>query len=108
MRAPKLFYAAAVIISLLAFGVVADAQIFPAVPTGRPEASADLATEAGVRVFKGEWRYSKIKIIKTEFRAPGADGQPWEVPSNTYDNPPPGGGVDFDDAGGEGAPPADL
>jgi sugar lactone lactonase YvrE len=43
MRGRKFLYAAA-IISLLAFGVTASAQIFPAVPGGKPAASVDLAT----------------------------------------------------------------
>src|SRR5690242_956390 len=98
MRVRKLFYAAAVCISLLAFGAVADAQVFPSLPTGRPAASVDLATEDGVRAVKGEWRYSDTKIIETEFRAAGADGQPSDVPSKTYDYTPHAGGADFDDA----------
>ena len=108
MRARKFFYAAAVIISLLAFGVEAGAQIFPAVPSGRPEASVDLATADGVKIVRGEWRYSDTKIVETEFRAPGADGQPSDVPSKTYDYTPHAGGAGFDDAKWDVVAPADL
>lgn len=108
MRVRKLLYAAAVIISILALGVAADAQVFPAVPTGKPVASVDLATEEGVKTVKGEWRYSDTKIVETEFRAPGADGQPSDTPSKTYDYTPHAGGADFDDAKWETIAPTDL
>ncbi|HKG13655.1 MAG TPA: SMP-30/gluconolactonase/LRE family protein [Pyrinomonadaceae bacterium] len=108
MRVRKFFYAAAVIISLLAFGDTASAQIFPSVPTGRPAASVDLATDEGVKSVKGEWRYSDTKIVETEFRAPGADGQPSDALSKTYDYTPHAGGADFDDAKWETFAPVDL
>src|ERR1700753_2899757 len=94
MEARKSFYVAAVIISLLAFGVPASAEIFPAVPGGKPAASVDLATAEGVKAVKGDWRYSDTKIVEAEFRAPGADGQPSNTLAKTYDyNAAPGGGV---------------
>jgi gluconolactonase len=109
MRSRKLFYAATLLISLLAFsGAPADAQIFPAVPTGKPAASVDLATAEGVRLVRGEWRYSDTKIVETEFRAPGADGQPSGVPAKTYDYAPHAGGADFDDSEWERIAPGDL
>src|SRR5918993_2870014 len=99
MRLRKSFHAAAIIIALLAFGSLsASAQIFPAVPTGKPAASVDLATAEGVKAVTGEWRYSDTKIVETEFRLPGADGQPSEAPAKTYDYTPHAGGADFDDS----------
>jgi gluconolactonase len=108
MKARKFFYAAAVVTSLLVSCVTAGAQVFPAVPSGKPAASVDLATDEGVSAVKGEWRYSDTKIIETEFRAPGADGQPSDVPAKTYDYAPHAGGADFDDSRWAVVAPGDL
>lgn len=108
MKAQKFFCAAAVLTSLLAFAATASAQIFPAVPTGKPAATVDLATVEGARAVKGEWRYSDTKIVEAEFRAPGADGQPSDVPSKTYDYTPHAGGADFDDSKWEVIAPGEL
>src|SRR5919202_1136632 len=108
MKSRDYFYAAAVIISLLAFNSTAGAQVFPAVPSGKPAASVDLATDDGVRAVKGEWRYSDTKIVEAEFRAPGADGQPSDVPAKTYDYTPHAGGAEFDDSRWEAVAPGDL
>jgi gluconolactonase len=67
-------------------------------PSGKPEATIDLATAEGAQSVKGQWRYSDTKIIEVDFRAPGPDGQPTGAPVKTYDYTPHGGGVDFDDA----------
>jgi gluconolactonase len=61
-----------------------------------------------VKIVRGEWRYSDTKIVETEFRAPGADGQPSDVPSKTYDYTPHAGGAGFDDAKWDVVAPADL
>jgi gluconolactonase len=68
------------------------------VPQGRPEAAIDLATDAGARLVKGEWRYSDTRIIEVDFRAPGPDRQPTGAPIKTYDYTPKAGGADFDDS----------
>jgi gluconolactonase len=67
-------------------------------PTGKPEATIDLATSEGVKSVKGEWRYSDTKIVEVDFREPGPDGQPTGSPVKTYDYTPHAGGVDFEDA----------
>lgn len=67
-------------------------------PSGKPEATIDLATPEGVKTVRGEWRYSDTKIVEVDFRAPGPDGQPTGASVKTYDYTPHGGGVDFDDA----------
>src|ERR1051325_11609063 len=108
MRVRRFFYAAAFVISLLAFSDTAVAQVFPAVPSGRPAASVDLAMPDGVRAVRGEWRYSDTKIVEAEFRAPGADGQPSDTPSKTYDYTPHAGGADFDDSTWQIIAPIDL
>jgi len=67
-------------------------------PTGRPDATIDLATDEGVEAVKGEWRYSDTKIVEVDFKAPGVDGQPTGGPVKTYDYTPHAGGADFDDS----------
>src|SRR5712691_3415094 len=69
------------------------------VPVGSPEATIDLATENGVQLVKGQWRYHDTKIVDVDFRAPGPDGQPTGSPIKTYDYSPHAGGADFDDSG---------
>ena len=68
------------------------------VPNGAPAATVNLATDAGVRMVKGQWRYHDTKIVETDFRAPGPDGQPTGAPVQTHDYTPHAGGVNFDDA----------
>jgi gluconolactonase len=78
------------------------------VPAGKPEATIDLATEVGVRIVKGEWRYSDTKIIEVDFRGPGADKQPTGAPVKTYDYTPHAGGSEFDDSKWEAIAPTTL
>jgi gluconolactonase len=78
------------------------------IPSGKPEASIDLATADGVRLVKGEWRYSDTKIIEVDFRGPGADRQPTGSAVRTYDYAPHAGGVDFDDSKWEAIGPTTL
>jgi gluconolactonase len=68
------------------------------VPEGKPLAVVDLATEAGVKLVKGAWRYSDVKIIATDFWEAGPDGQPGAKPNKTYDYEPHAGGPGFDDS----------
>lgn len=73
-----------------------------------PDASIDLATRDGVQLVKGHWRYSDTKIVETEFRSAGADGQPSTMPARTYDFTPHAGGADFDDSQWESLDPTTL
>lgn len=68
------------------------------VPAGTPVATVDLTTEEGVRLVKGQWRYSDTRIVETSFRAPGPDQQPTGPTIKTYDYEPKAGGADFDDS----------
>ena len=68
------------------------------VPTGRPEATIDLTSPAGVALIKGDWRYSDTKIVEVDFRGPGPDKQPTGAPVKTYDYTPHAGGAAFDDS----------
>jgi gluconolactonase len=63
-----------------------------------PEASIDLATREGVRLVKGEWRYSDTRIIEVDFAGPGPDGQPTGAAVRTYDYTPKAGVAGFDDS----------
>src|SRR5215470_6039020 len=78
------------------------------VPTAKPDAIVDLASEAGVSWVKGQWRYSDTKIIEVDFRGPGADKQPTGAPVRTYDYTPHAGGADFDDSKWELISPTTL
>src|SRR5919204_1355589 len=80
----------------------------PEPPSGLPDATIDLATQQGVELVKGTWRYSDTKIVEANFRAAGADGQPTGAPVKTYDYTPHAGGVDFDDSQWQVIDPATL
>jgi gluconolactonase len=77
-------------------------------PEGKPEATIDLATNEGVQLVKGQWRYSDTKIVEVDFRGPGADGQPTGAPVKTYDYTPHAGGADFADSRWEAIAPTSL
>jgi gluconolactonase len=74
----------------------------------KPEATIDLASKEGVRLIKGEWRYSDTKIIEVDFKAPGPDGQPGGTPNKAYDFTPHAGRADFDDSKWEVIDPTSL
>ena len=77
-------------------------------PEGAPQATIDLATNQGVQLVKGQWRYSDTKIVEVDFRGPGADGQPTGAPLKTYDYTPHAGGAAFDDSRWESIAPTSL
>ena len=77
-------------------------------PTGKPEASVDLATVEGAKLVKGEWKYSDTRIVETDFKAAGADNLPTGNAVKTYDYSPHAGVADFDDSGWEIIPASDL
>jgi gluconolactonase len=70
-------------------------------PAGKPAAIIDLASEDGVRLVKGQWRYHDTKIIQVDFRGPGPDKQPTGSLVKTYDYEPHAGGADYDDSSWE-------
>lgn len=88
---------------LLTLSLVADE-----VPTGKPEASINLATDGGVEAVKGQWKYSDTRIIEVDFKTAGADNQPTGKPVKTYDYTPHAGAADFDDANWEHISAGDL
>ena len=97
-----------IVLALLPLPVFAAARIWPDLPQGAPEATIDLATDEGVRLVKGQWRYSDTKIVEVDVRGPGPDGQPTGAPVKTYDYTPHAGGAEFDDSGWAVIAPATL
>jgi len=78
------------------------------IPSGKPNATIDLATSYGVSAVIGEWRYSDTKIVEADFRGPGADKQPTGPAVKTYDYTPHAGGAEFDDSKWEVIGPTTL
>src|SRR5712691_4743347 len=76
----------------------APAKTSADIPSGKPNATIDLATTNGVGLVKGEWRYSDTRIVEVDFRGPGADRQPTGSAVKTYDYTPHARGADFDDS----------
>ena len=74
----------------------------------KPEATIDLATEDGVQLVKGQWRYSDTKIVEVDFKVVGPDGQPSTTPNKTYDITPQAGRAEFDDSKWEIIEPTTL
>ena len=75
---------------------------------GRPSALIDLRAADGVRLVKGQWRYSDTTIVEADFNAPGPDLKPSGRPIKTYDYLPKAGSVDFDDSKWDAIEPAAL
>jgi len=67
-------------------------------PYGRPDATIDLRTRAGVQLVKGDWRYSDVKIVEVDSKGPGPDLKPSGAPVRTYDYTPQAGAGGFDDS----------
>jgi gluconolactonase len=95
-----------VILAVTPFG--AAAQITVDGPAGRPAAIINLATEEGVRLVKGQWRYSDVQIVEVEHRGPGPDLRPSGPPNRTYDITPHAGAADFDDSAWTALPASQL
>src|ERR1041385_8890895 len=83
----------AIVLSLLVTASLAKTSAD--IPNGKPAATIDLASLAGVALVRGEWRYSDTKIVAADFRAPGPDKQPTGAPVKTYDYTPHAGAADF-------------
>src|SRR5262245_56124201 len=98
MRSRILLFSAAVLITFAFVRSRASALDAATAPNGKPEASIDLATDAGATLVKGQWRYSDTRIIEVDFKGPGLDKQPTGGPVKTYDYTPHAGAADFDDS----------
>ncbi|MGE5219454.1 MAG: SMP-30/gluconolactonase/LRE family protein [Chloroflexota bacterium] len=95
-------------IVLLAATITSAQSLAEVLAKRKPEARIDLASKQGAQLVKGEWRYSDTKIIETDFKAAGADGQPGSVPNKAYDFTPHAGAADFDDSKWEVIDPTSL
>lgn len=73
------------------------AQITGDVPAVRPDAIVNLATEEGVALVHGQWRYTDARIVEVEHRRPGPDLRASGPPNRTWDITPHAGAADFDD-----------
>ena len=98
MKARVLLFSGALLAALACAFSGASALDAASAANGKPEALIDLATDAGARLVKGQWRYSDTKIIEVDFKGPGPDKQPTGAPIKTYDYTPHAGGADFDDS----------
>src|ERR1700741_1159384 len=94
----RLFLFAVVVALAVAFALTGASAFDAAGSNVKPEASIDLAPDDGVKLVKGQWRYSDTKIVEVDFKGPGPDKQPTGAPIKTYDYTPHAGGADFDDS----------
>src|SRR5216684_5129911 len=74
------------------------AQVVQDPPFGRPDAIVDLASQEGVQLVKGRWRYHDVKIVDADSRAVGPDLKPSGAPTKTYDYAPHAGVAEVDDS----------
>jgi gluconolactonase len=95
-------------IAAAAPSAAAVAQTTSDAPAATPAAIIDLATDDGVRLVKGQWRYHDAAIVPVEHRAPGSDLRPSGPPNRTYDIAPHAGSADFDDSGWLALAPREL
>jgi gluconolactonase len=86
------------VLALSALTATAHAQVTSDTPGIRPDAIVDLASDEGVALVRGQWRYADAKIVEVEHRGPGADLRPSGPPNRTYDIAPHAGASDFDDS----------
>ncbi len=107
MNARRLVAVLAAAVSL-ALAPGAGAQLTSDAPAGRPAAIVDLATDEGLRLVKGQWRYHDVRVVKVAHRAVGADLRASGPPNRTLDIEPHAGAADFDDSGWEVLPASQL
>jgi gluconolactonase len=67
-------------------------------PFGKPDATVDLAAIDGAALVHAQWRYSDVKIVPADGRAPGPDLKPSGKPIKTLDYEPKAGVAGFDDS----------
>ncbi len=87
-----------IVVLALAAGQAVARPLTEDAPADRPDAIVDLMTSEGVKVTKGQWRYSDARIIEVDHRSLGPDFGPSGPPNRTYDITPHAGAADFDDS----------
>jgi gluconolactonase len=75
---------------------------------GLPDAIVDLATDAGVALVDGTWRYADATLREIDFVTVGPDLGPTGAPNRTLDIEPHAEAVDFDDAAWRTLAPHEL
>jgi gluconolactonase len=108
MTKKTLLRAAAAAAVVLASMAPAFAQVTADVPAIRPDAIVNLATDEGVALVRGQWRYSDARIVEVEHRKPGADLRASGSPTRTHDIVPHAGGSSFDDSSWQAIEPGGL
>ena len=84
------------------------AQVTTDLPIALPAAVVDLRTQEGAALVHAQWRYSDVKVVEVDHRAPGPDLRPSGAPNRTNDISPHADGADFDDSGWEPIDPSAL
>ena len=85
-------------VAMLVPGRQAAAQTTADAPSGRPAAVIDLATDEGLRLVEGQWRYRDVSVIEVTHRGVGQDPRPSGPPNRTYDIAPHAEAAGFDDS----------
>jgi gluconolactonase len=105
---PRAIWHAVVATVTLALAASAWAQVTTDAPAVRPDAIVNLATDEGVALVRGQWRYSDARIVEVDHHAPGPDLRPSGPPNRTYDIEPKAGASNFDDSAWPAIAPAGL
>lgn len=99
MHAKILGYLATAVGMLVSTPFWGRAQLTIDAPVGgRPVAIINLATEEGIQLVRGQWRYSDTKIVEVDHHSPGPDLRPSGPANRTNDITPHAGAADFDDS----------
>ena len=104
----KLRISAVLFLSAALSQLLAHSQVVQDPPFGKPDAVVDLATDEGVRLVRGTWRYHDVSIVPADSRAVGPDLKPSGAPIKTLDYEPHAGGLEFDDTQWEQIKPTSL
>jgi gluconolactonase len=88
--------------------VGASAQVTGDVPTVRPDAIVNLATDDGAALVRAQWKYGDARIVEVEHRSAGPDLRASGAPNRAYDIAPHAGAADFDDSAWEAIRPSGL
>src|SRR5262245_40121335 len=84
MRMRQILYSAGLSLAILLTPVYARAQLTNDAPVvGRPVAIVNLATEDGVKLVKGQWRYHDVQIVTVDHHSVGPDLRPSGLPNRT-------------------------
>jgi gluconolactonase len=106
----RLNVAVAVVVALTASGAtgVRAQHAVPQAIDNRPDAVVDLRTAGGAQLVAATWRFSDVRIVDSDFNAPGPDLRPSGHAIKTYEYTPKAGGAAFDDSSWEVIEPAAL